>query len=360
MMADDSYQILMSNLKYPESQRLRAILENLMTPTQAQIVAALPGTAEDVAKVTGLEVPLIKKDLDDLFFAGVVFPKGDYQDRHFFRFAKSIGQLHDATQASKGRDVVKDQGFYRLWHDFVMNEWYPNMGKAFSQAPRPRIRIIPAYQAIKDHPDILPCEDMREIFKTQKRIAVVPCSCRYRTTAVDEHCAHTAEEDLWQCVQVNRGAEYALAREAGKELNLDEAFELLDKIEEHGLLHTWHNNTSMTGANVSCHCCRDCCMMAVPMDIVKEPLSKLWEKSRFIAVVKEEACIGCQTCVDRCQFDAIEMVKPEGTTKSKKLKAKINPEACFGCGVCVVGCDQVQALSMKLVRPPDHIPAAAE
>jgi NAD-dependent dihydropyrimidine dehydrogenase PreA subunit len=360
MTASDSYQILMNNLKYPTSHRLRAILEDLITPDQAKMVAALPGTVDEVAQKTGLDAKIVKKDLDDLFYAGVVFPKGDFNDRQYFRFARSIGQLHDATQASKGRDVVKDREFYRLWHDFVIQEWYPDMGKAFSQAPRPRIRIIPAYQAIKDLPDILPCEDIREVFKAQKRIAVVPCSCRYRTTAVGEHCAHTAEEDLWQCVQVNRGAEYALAREAGKELNLNEALELIDKIEENGLLHTWHNNTSLIGANVSCHCCRDCCMMAVPMDIVKEPLNKLWEKSRFIAVVKEEACIGCQTCVDRCQFDAIEMVKPEGATKTKKLKARVNPEACFGCGVCVVGCDQALALSMKLVRPPAHIPQAAD
>ena len=360
MTASDAYQMLMSDLKYPASNRLRAILENLLTPEQAQIVASLPGTAEEVTEKTGLDLAMVKKELDNLFYAGVDFPKGDYNDRQYFRFARSIGQFHDATQASRGRDVVKDRDFYRLWHDFVMNEWYPSVGGLYAQLPQPRSRIIPAYNAIKDLPDILPCEDIREIYKAQQRIAVVPCSCRYRTTAVGEHCAHTAEEDLWHCVQLNRGAEYALAREAGKALSLEEALELIDKIEEDGLLHVWRNNDALTGMNVSCHCCRDCCMMAVPMDIIKEPLHKIWEKSRFIAVVDEEACIGCQTCVDRCQFDAIEMVKPDGSGKSKKLKAKVDPEACYGCGVCVLGCDEAEALSMKLVRPPDHIPAAKE
>lgn len=359
MTANDSYQILLNNLKYPASSRLRAILEDLLNPDQARIVASLPGTAEEAAQKTGFDVEMVKKELDSLFYAGVVFPKGDFNDRQYFRFARSIGQFHDASQAARGRDVVKDREFYRLWHDFVMNEWYPDVGKLHSQSTQPRSRLIPAYKAIKDIPDILPSEDIREIYKAQKRIAVVPCSCRYRTTAVGEHCAHTAEEDLWHCIQFNRGADYAMAREAGRELNLDEALELIDKVEEEGLLHVWRNNDSLTGLNVSCQCCRDCCMMAVPMDIVKEPLNKLWEKSRFIAVVNQEACIGCQTCVDRCQFDAIEMIKPEGGARSKKLKAKIDPEACFGCGVCVLGCDKAEALSMKLVRPPDHIPVAS-
>jgi Fe-S-cluster-containing dehydrogenase component len=59
-------------------------------------------------------------------------------------------------------------------------------------------------------------------------------------------------------------------------------------------------------------------------------------------------------------FDAIEMVKPETSKtgkKSKKMKAEIDAEKCWGCGVCVVGCDEAQALSMKQVRPPEHIPA---
>ena len=89
-------------------------------------------------------------------------------------------------------------------------------GKALCRVPGALNRIIPAYKAIQDIPGMLPSEDVRELFKAQRRIAVVPCSCRYRTTAVEEHCAHTAEEDQWHCLQVNRGADYAMAREAGR------------------------------------------------------------------------------------------------------------------------------------------------
>lgn len=68
----------------------------------------------------------------------------------------------------------------------------------------------------------------------------------------------------------------------------------------------------------------------------------------------QEDCSGCQECMDRCPFEAIDMERPEG---SKKYKAVVDPEECFGCGVCVVGCKD-EALRMKMVRPPDHIPEA--
>ena len=74
--------------------------------------------------------------------------------------------------------------------------------------------------------------------------------------------------------------------------------------------------------------------------------------SRFRAVIDESKCLGCQTCVERCIFDAVEMRKPAG---SKKMKAYIINEHCMGCGACVVKCPN-RALTLELVRPPEHIP----
>ncbi len=360
MNSDEAYAALMEQLGYPGSERFRAILENLMTPDQALMVAALPGTALDVAEKTDFEAEDIQEELESLFIKGVVFPKGDYAHREFFRFARSMGQLHDCTQATKARDVVKDREFYQFWQDFVMNEWYPNQGKLFSVSPRPYQRIVPAFKAIKDLPDLLPQDNFREILKAQETIAVVPCSCRHRTTSVDEHCGHASEEERWNCLQFGRSADYVEARDSSRIIALEEALNLCDKIEEDGLLHMWANNTNMVGINTSCQCCRDCCMIYIPVDMAETSIGKVWEKSRFEAAVDQDKCIGCQDCVDRCMFDAIEMVKPETSKtgkKTKKMKAMVDPEKCWGCGVCVVGCDEANALSMKVVRPPEFIPA---
>ena len=111
----------------------------------------------------------------------------------FFRFAWSMGQFHDRTQATKARNAEKDREFYELWHDFVMNEWYPDRGKNWVATNSPHERIVPAYRSIKDLPDVLPHENFPEMLKAQKQFAVVPCSCRYRTSSVGEQCEHTSE-----------------------------------------------------------------------------------------------------------------------------------------------------------------------
>lgn len=352
MSANDTYATLMEHLKFPGSARLRVVLEDLMTPEQARIAVELvaAGSPEAVAQKTGITLDRVKAQLDEIWLKGVVFVRGDFEKRESFRFASSILQLHDASQAPK---MVKDRKFYELWHDFCMNEWYPRLAQEAQSMERPRSRIVPAYKSIQDLADVLPCEDFRELLRAQELISVAPCACRYRTTAVGEPCEHTKEQEQWHCIQFGRGAEYVTLRGSGKMLSLDEALELCDKVETDGLLHMWSNNTKMTGAFASCQCCRDCCQNYVAMDQANLSIGMTWEKSRYQAYVNLDDCTGCQDCVERCQFDAIEMERAED---SKRLKAVIDAEKCFGCGVCVIGCEP-GAIKMKAVRPPEHIPA---
>ncbi len=355
MSAQDAFESLAGAVGFPGSARLRRVLENLMTPRQAQMAAALPGTVPEVAEKTGFPEDEVHSTLDDLFFKGVVFPRGDFVTREYFRFARNIVQLHDASMATQDRDVEKDRSFYKLWFDFAMNEMYPRTADALQKLETPLTRVVPAYKAIKDLPGILPSENFPEMLKAQELIAVVPCSCRYCTTSVGEHCERTSEEERWNCIQFGRGAEYAIKRRSGRQLTIEGALELCEKIEEEGLVHQWPNFASMTGVNVSCQCCRDCCMNYVPMEQAGMPIGKAWQKSRYQAYMADlDACDGCQDCIDRCPFDAMTIDKVEG---SRRLKAVITEDDCFGCGSCVVVCEP-GALKMKVVRPPEFIPGA--
>lgn len=52
-----------------------------------------------------------------------------------------------------------------------------------------------------------------------------------------------------------------------------------------------------------------------------------------VAVVDQDKCGACQTCVRTCPFGAPQMVETE-----KGLKAEINEALCQGCGACVAAC----------------------
>ncbi|MFC1874239.1 ATP-binding protein, partial [Chloroflexota bacterium] len=299
------------------------------------------------------ELPLetVKTEIKNLFKNGVIIPK-NFQTLESPRFARSVAQLHDATKSildidTELYDSDSEGELFRLWDEFCEAEWFPDQTAKINKMERPRSRVIPAYRAIKDLPNVQPYEDIRDMLKIQERIAVASCSCRKGKAVVGTACEHSHDAN---CIQFNRAAEYVTARGAGHELNYDEALELIDEIEEDGLVHTWGNDRRMS-VGVLCSCCLDCCMVWHAVDANEGDIGKSWAKSRFQAEVDQELCSGCQICVDRCMFDAIEMVK---VPDSKKLKAIVNPEKCFGCGVCVLKCKPT-SLHMKEVRPPEHI-----
>ena len=355
MINNDDYAILAERLGFPGSARLCAIFQILMTPEQAKIVAALPGSVAEVAAKTGLPEEEARKEFDALYYKGVIFPRAGFETRDYYRFARHIIQLHDATLADPHLDPQKDYEYFRLWHEFCIQEGYPRMAGLFKNAATRITRVIPYHNAVKDLPGVLPVEDFHAILRAQELIAVVPCSCRTRTSVVGEQCKSTAEAEKWHCLQFGRGAEYVLSRGTGRKLTAEQAIQLSDAIEKDGLIHRWANNANMSGVNTSCQCCRDCCEEWVAMEQSGVPVSVWWEKSRYQACIPEaDVCNGCRECVEACQFDAIKIVDSE---VGGGLRAVIDPESCFGCGACVVRCEP-KAIKMKAVRPPEFIPSA--
>jgi ferredoxin len=144
-------------------------------------------------------------------------------------------------------------------------------------------------------------------------------------------------------VQLNRAADYAIERGTGRKLGKDEALEMMKMCEEEGLVHVSNNQRSP--GHVICNCCSDCCLN---WPSVRTGLGKFVVPSRFQAFVDPEACVSCETCLDRCYFDAISM-DGEGET------ALVDPEKCMGCGLCLVTCPE-EAINLKEVRPADFVP----
>jgi formate hydrogenlyase subunit 6/NADH:ubiquinone oxidoreductase subunit I len=176
---------------------------------------------------------------------------------------------------------------------------------------------------------------------SQEVIAVSDCDCRIR--------AHRCDRPTLNCFEFGKYAEFNLNQSSSlKVVTIEEAIAISDEAEKAGLLKS--GGIRKENGGVLCHCC-DCCCNVMGSTIRHGVAHQLRNPSRYQARVDSESCIGCQKCIDRCFFDAIEMTKVPG---SKKLKATVNAEKCMGCGLCVIGCEQ-KALIFDLVKPPEYL-----
>jgi len=332
------YQELSQRIGLGQSERIPKLFAMLADSSETELLLALPGDASTLAEKLGRSQDEIKQQLQTLFVKGVIFPSFK-TDPPSYRMCRDIIQFHDATILWP--DAPKK--FLDLWQEWTEIEW-PSLAKMASEIlPRPGMRIIPVGVTAQADGQILAFEDVKEIIENAKNLAVTKCTCRL--------VAHKCDRTLEACIQVNNAASYAISRGTGRKISKDEALDIIRKAEEEGLIHSTFNQKSVD--HVICNCC-GCCCEFLPV-LIKYGTS-LVDPSRFRAKVDPDLCAGCETCLDRCYFGAIEMVPKDGD--EDELIAFINPDICLGCGLCKVTCPS-EAISMDEVRPADFVPEKA-
>lgn len=204
--------------------------------------------------------------------------------------------------------------------------------EAFSRQTSQQIvpmRTIPVNRAINVSWPVVPYEDAREIIKSKDRIAVANCICRVQQGLLDQAC----DKPLEACFSFGSHAKYYVERGMGRWISQEETLEILDQCEEAGLVPQPVNSQNAGGM---CNCCGDCCGMLRALK--KNPRPAEMIISNYYALVDSDLCAACETCLDRCQMEAIT-IGPEEV-------AEVNLDRCIGCGLCVTTCT-TEALSLQ-------------
>jgi len=325
------YQQLAEGIGAGESKLIPRIFEALIDESEARVLlaAAPPATIDEISEKTGSPGDNIEKMIDPLFEKGLIFKSKKEGATRYYR-VRSVPQLHDATALYL--DASRD--FLDLWKDYMATEWDEYGRKLEAILPQAAVRVIPVNISIQQQTQILTFDDVKGIVEGARNLAVAKCSCR----VIDGKCGRPLEV----CIQVNRAADYAIERGTGRKLSKEETITILKMCEEEGLVHVADNRREP--GHVICNCCDDCCLNWPSI----KAGSKRWVvPSRFEAVVDAELCSGCETCLDRCFFDAISIEDDISV---------VDPEKCMGCGVCTVTCPS-EAMSLKEIRPADFVPA---
>ena len=211
--------------------------------------------------------------------------------------------------------------------------------KAIQSHKTPVLRTIPITREIVAEWPIAPFEDVLQIIDNQEKIAIAPCVCRTQRKLAGHDCDKPKDN----CFSFGSHAEYYVENGMGRYITKEEAKKILIKNEEAGLVMQPFNSQKVGGM---CSCCGDCCGVLRSLKMQPNPAESV--QSNYYARVDEALCTGCETCVDRCQMEAIEVIDGISTVYLNR---------CIGCGLCVTTCPAeairlIKKADDQLYRPP--------
>jgi ferredoxin len=212
-------------------------------------------------------------------------------------------------------------------------------GRTIQSFKTPVLRTVPINRQLVANYPVAPFEDVLQVLENQKKIAVSPCVCRTTAHLVEKGCDKPQEN----CFAFGSHAEYYVENGMGRYISIEEAKAIVKKNEEDGLVMQPFNSRKIGGM---CSCCGDCC--GVLRSLKMHPTPAEMVQSNYFAQVDESECTGCETCLDRCQMDAIDVT--DGI-------AGIDLERCIGCGLCVTTCptdaiELIKKAADRLYEPP--------
>lgn len=305
------------------------ILEKLFTEEDAEIyldLSMLLETAEAFVTRTGRPQEKIADKLEDMAKRGLIFRHIKDGNKRYSAVPFVIGSY----EFQLGR---MDKEFAELTNTYMEETFLAGMGENVTP-----LRTIPVGKSVDVGNKVAAYEDAKAIINGKDKIAVADCICRTLQGLLDNGCDKPKEV----CLLFGSHADYYVENKMGRYIGREEACAILDKCEEAGLVNQPANMVNPGGM---CNCCGDCCGVLRALNLQPNPGELVY--NRYWAIIDPEKCSGCETCLDRCQMNAIEIEET----------AKVNTARCIGCGLCVTTCPmeaiQLEEKSKDLqVSPP--------
>jgi NADPH-dependent glutamate synthase beta subunit-like oxidoreductase/NAD-dependent dihydropyrimidine dehydrogenase PreA subunit len=290
------------------------ILEPVVTEEMAEVVLCMnirkKTTAAELAPLCGKSVEVTEKLLWELAVAGVCF----------------VNKINGV-----------DTYWYDTWVPGIMEmmvnnkenvKKYPQIAEAFEAYGRVRgpksagafpvgvglMRVIPIEQAIDGETRRASYEEVSKYLNENNIFTVSDCSCRTARKVMGEGCGHLAEE---MCIQMGHAAEYYIRTGRGRQITREEAFEIIKRAEENGLMHQIPNLDGSGKTHAICNCCGCSCLALRTASMFK---NVDMVRSNYVAHVDKEKCVACGECVVNCPVNAVKLGQKLCSVKPLPIK----------------------------------------
>jgi ferredoxin len=324
----------------PETQRLYDFAKLRFNEEDAAICAHMSVTpvgesADVIAGRLNIEADELIPILDRLVYKGLVSRLLENGTSMYSIHSLEPGWL--LTSFGKGEDTEKTRALAAVFDEYFTTG---GMAQAYRSTKVPFFRTVPIEQQLDSATVVLPYERVSELLKNVNYFAVTHCQCKTIRKLVNDPCNHTSDTE--HCMLFNDFGKIFVETGFAREITKAEAYDIVKRAEDAGLVHMTMNNK--TEPNALCSCCPDCCLMFRSFLLFDDPEAMgTFARSDFLATVKNDACDGREVCIGKCPAKAISL--SDG-------KASVDTDRCIGCGICGYACPKGAILLKR--RPQDR------
>jgi len=298
------------------------LLQQLFTPIEAEIatrLSTMPETSLFIyfrnyrsLKKRGISRVELKRHLDNMDDKGAIIGKKK-GNRKYFRLVELIIGIYEFQVERVTKEFMEDLNQY-------IDEAY---AEELCKTPVNQIRTIPIEQSVPYKKFVYPYDNINLLVKKLPGpIALAKCVCRIGHDLLGQSCKQT---DLREsCLLFREPAKYWINHGYARQITKEETYEILKKAEDAGLVIQPGN---MRKISFICTCCGCCCEGLKTLKKFPNPLD--YYNTNYHAIVDAKLCEECETCVGRCQMNAITI---------KNNISTIDYNYCIGCGLCVPTC----------------------
>lgn len=281
----------------PEYKILAPVVTEDMADVGMMLEFRVPQNAGQIADKMGRSKEEVEKQLWELALCGAAFVNEMDGVDHYWHDIWVPG--HMEMMANHKENVAK----------------YPEIAIAFDEYGKVRgpkaagifpvgtgpMRVIPIEESIQGETRKASYEEVSQYLKDSHRFSVSDCSCRTSREVMGEGCGHLKED---MCIQLDHAAEYYIRTGRGREITREEAFEIIHRAEENGLMHSIPNLDGPGKTHAICNCCGCSCFAMRIAAMYRNPDMV---RSNYVSKVDEDKCVACGECVENCPTNALRL-----------------------------------------------------
>lgn len=304
------------------------ILKKIFEPEEAELFCDLRLTQETAAQIserTGRPLEGLEQKLQSM-----------HQKGELRAFKSEAGWIFKMVPWIVG---IYEFQLKRMDREFaaMCEEYSRYWGRQFVRHGPEVMQVVPIEREIPVKQEALTYQQVSGLIENARSFMVNECICKKKQGLLDKPCSKPVEVCL---AMAPVPGVFEKNSWGGRVITKEEAYDVMKKAEEAGLVHLTSNIES--GHWYICNCCGCCC------DVLRAAGLGLpnMVNSHYYAEIDPELCTACGVCADtRCQVKAIRKGDDSCSVITKR---------CIGCGLCATTCPE-EAVKMVHKKPEDRV-----